>query len=128
MSKIEELKKKNKDMKTTISRYWFVVMATLSLCLTTACSDDDDDAAVTPVFPQVQKLAGAAGDIIDFTFEANQNWSLSSNAIWCKLQTDDADSQFVVNGTPGRQTVKVLLTADDEAKEQIGRASCRERV
>ena len=117
MSKIEELKKKNKDMKTTISRYWFVVMATLSLCLTTACSDDDDDAAVTPVFPQVQKLAGAAGDIIDFTFEANQNWSLSSNAIWCKLQTDDADSQFVVNGTPGRQTVKVLLTADDEAKE-----------
>ena len=51
MSKIEELKKKNKDMKTTISRYWFVVMATLSLCLTTACSDDDDDAAVTPVFP-----------------------------------------------------------------------------
>ncbi len=48
-------------MKTLISKYWLVLMALVSVTLFTACSSDDDD-AVTPVFPQVQTIAGAAGD------------------------------------------------------------------
>ena len=64
-------------MKTLISKYWLVLMALVSVCMFTACSSDDDD-AVAPVFPQVQKLAGEAGDQLDFTFEANTNWSLAS--------------------------------------------------
>ena len=47
-------------MKTLISKYWLVLMALVSVTLFTACSSDDDD-AVTPVFPQVQTIAGAAG-------------------------------------------------------------------
>ena len=59
-------------------------MALVSVTLFTACSSDDDD-AVNPVFPQVQTIAGAAGDELDFTFDANESWSLSSDKIWCKL-------------------------------------------
>ena len=102
-------------MKTLISKYWLVLMALVSVTLFTACSSDDDD-AVNPVFPQVQTIAGAAGDELDFTFDANENWSLASSAIWCKLVQGENDA-FVLNGTAGKQTIKVKITADDASKD-----------
>ena len=102
-------------MKTLISKYWLVLMALVSVTLFTACSSDDDD-AVTPVFPQVQTFAGAAGEVKEFTFEANESWSLSSDKIWCKLVGEKADA-FVLNGTAGKQTIKVKITADDASDD-----------
>ena len=103
-------------MKTLISKYWLVLMALISVTLFTACSSDDDD-AVNPVFPQVQTIAGAAGDELDFTFDANENWSLASSAIWCKLAQGENADAFVLNGTAGKQTLKVKITADDASKD-----------
>ena len=103
-------------MKKIISKYWLALAALVSVCMFTACSSDDDD-AVTPVFPEVQAFAGAAGDEFDFTFEANENWSLSTNAIWCKLAQDENTDAFVLNGTAGKQTVKVKLTDDAETND-----------
>lgn len=103
-------------MKKLISRYWLVLVALVSVCMFTACSSDDDD-VVTPVFPQVQTIAGAAGDVKEFTFDANESWSLSSNKIWCKIAQNDDENGFVINGTAGKQTVKVTLTADDASKD-----------
>lgn len=102
-------------MKTLISKYWLVLMALVSVTLFTACSSDDD--AVTPVFPQVQTIAGEAGDELDFTFDANESWSLSSDKIWCKLMQGEKTDAFVLNGTAGKQTIKVKITADDASKE-----------
>ncbi len=102
-------------MKTLISKYWLVLMALVSVTLFTACSSDDD--AVTPVFPQVQTIAGAAGAELDFTFDANESWSLSSDKIWCKLVQGEKTDAFVLNGTAGKQTIKVKITADDASKE-----------
>lgn len=80
-------------MKTLISKYWLVLMALVSVTLFTACSSDDD--AVTPVFPQVQTIAGEAGEVKEFTFEANESWSLSSDKIWCKLvQGEKTDASY----------------------------------
>ena len=103
-------------MKTLISKYWLVLMALVSVTLFTACSSDDDD-AVTPVFPQVQTIAGAAGTEWDFTFEANESWSLSSDKIWCKLVQGEKTDAFVLNGTAGKQTIKVKITADDASDD-----------
>ena len=103
-------------MKKLISRYWLVLVALVSVCMFTACSSDDDD-AVTPVFPQVKTIAGAAGEVKEFTFDANESWSLSSNKIWCKIAQNDAENGFVINGTAGKQTVKVTLTDDDASKD-----------
>ena len=91
-------------------------MALVSVTLFTACSSDDDD-AVTPVFPQVQTIGGAAGAELDFTFDANESWSLSSDKIWCKLVQGEKTDAFVLNGTAGKQTIKVKITADDASKE-----------
>ena len=103
-------------MKTLISKYWLVLMALVSVTLFTACSSDDDD-AVTPVFPQVQTFAGAAGEVKEFTFEANESWSLSSDKIWCKLVQGEKADAFVINGTAGKQTIKVKITADDASDD-----------
>ena len=102
-------------MKTLISKYWLVLMVLVSVTLFTACSSDDDD-AVTPVFPQVQTISGEAGEVKEFTFEANESWSLSSDKIWCKLVGEKADA-FVLNGTAGKQTIKVKITADDASDD-----------
>lgn len=102
-------------MKTLISKYWLVLMALVSVTLFTACSSDDD--AVTPVFPQVQTIAGEAGEVKEFTFEANESWSLSSDKIWCKLVQGEKADAFVLNGTAGKQTIKVKITADDASKD-----------
>lgn len=103
-------------MKTLISKYWLVLMALVSVTLFTACSSDDDD-AVTPVFPQVQTIGGAAGAELDFTFDANESWSLSSDKIWCKLVQGEKTDAFVLNGTAGKQTIKVKITADDASDD-----------
>ncbi len=103
-------------MKTMISKYWLVLMALVSVTLFTACSSDDDD-AVTPVFPQVQNFGGAAGAELDFTFDANESWSLSSDKIWCKLVQGEKTDAFVLNGTAGKQTIKVKITADDASDD-----------
>lgn len=102
-------------MKTLISKYWLVLMALVSVTLFTACSSDDD--AVTPVFPQVQPIAGAAGEVKEFTFEANESWSLSSDKIWCKLVQGEKADAFVINGTAGKQTIKIKITDDDASKD-----------
>lgn len=103
-------------MKTLISKYWLVLMTLVSVTLFTACSSDDDD-AVTPVFPQVQTISGEAGEVKEFTFEANESWSLSSDKIWCKLVQGEKADAFVLNGTAGKQTIKVKITADDASKD-----------
>ena len=102
-------------MKKLISKYWLVLMALVSVTLFTACSSDDD--AVTPVFPQVQPIAGEAGEVKEFTFEANESWSLSSDKIWCKLVQGEKADAFVLNGTAGKQTIKVKITADDASDD-----------
>lgn len=103
-------------MKTLISKYWLVLMALVSVTLFTACSSDDDD-AVTPVFPQVETFAGEAGAELDFTFDANESWSLSSDKIWCKLVQGEKTDAFVLNGTAGKQTIKIKITDDDASKD-----------
>ena len=102
-------------MKTLISKYWLVLMTLVSVTLFTACSSDDD--AVTPVFPQVQTIAGEAGAELDFTFDANESWSLSSDKIWCKLVQGEKTDAFVLNGTAGKQTIKVKITDDDASDD-----------
>ena len=102
-------------MKTLISKYWLVLMALVSVSLFTACSSDDD--AVTPVFPQVKPISGEAGEVKEFTFEANESWSLSSDKIWCKLVQGEKADVFVLNGTAGKQTIKVKITDDDASND-----------
>ena len=110
-------------MKTLISKYWLVLMALVSVAMFSACSDDDD--AVAPAFPQLQTIAGEAGKEYEFTFEVNDNWSLSSNKMWCQIAEAGNDNSenakaaakggFVLNGAAGKHTIKVIVTDDEKS-------------
>ena len=111
-------------MKTLISKYWLVLMALVSVAMFSACSDDDD--AVAPAFPQLQTIAGEAGKEYEFTFEVNDNWSLSSNKMWCQIaeagNNDNSENAkaaakggFVLNGAAGKHTIKVIVTDDEKS-------------
>ena len=108
-------------MKTLISKYWLVLMVLVSATLFSACSDDDD--TVAPAFPQLQTIAGEAGKEYEFTFEVNDNWSLSSNKMWCQIAEAGADENvkagakggFVLNGAAGKHTIKVIVTDDEKS-------------
>ena len=97
-------------MKTLISKYWLVLMALVSVTLFTACSSDDD--AVTPVFPQVQTIGGAAGAELDFTFDANESWSLSSDKIWCRARKQTPSYSMVLQASrPSRLRLLMMMPA-----------------
>lgn len=106
-------------MNKLISKYWLALVALVSVCMFSACSNDDD--AVTPVFPQVQTIAGAAGDVKEFTFDANESWSLSSNKIWCKIAQNDAENGFVINGTAESPYINSYFFLGREANSVYGR-------
>lgn len=75
-------------MKTIISKYWLVLMVLVSMTLLSACSSDD--ATSNPVFPQVQTIAGNAGDEFDFTFRPTRTGAsprLPSGARWFRAKT-----------------------------------------
>ena len=94
----------------------FFIGLLMTFCLA-ACSDDDDD-AVAPIFPEKQNVICNAGEIKEFTFTANTNWSLASSAIWCQFQTNDT-KEFVVSGSAGTQTVTIIATDDNQKVDNI---------
>ena len=94
----------------------FLIGLLVSFCLG-ACSDDDDD-AVAPVFPAKQNIVCNAGETREFTFTANTNWSLASSAIWCKFQNNDTE-EYVLSGTAGTHTVKIVATDDDQKTDKV---------
>ena len=70
-----------KDIKTYLR--WTALMFCLLL---SACSDDED--SKTPVFPDLQRIECAVGDEKTLTFEATDNWVLTSSSLWCYFKQE----------------------------------------
>lgn len=95
------------------SMSWVMALAMMVIVSFTGCSDDDDE-VVAPVFPSDLKEVECAADATaTISFEANLDWTLSSNAGWCKF-VDGELSQSVMNGKAGKQTVTVKVSADGQ--------------
>ena len=80
-----------------------------------ACSDDDDE-TVQPVFPQSQTLSCAVGDEQVLTFEATNDWTLTSSALWCSFRKGD-EQVYSYSGNAGKQSVTVYVS--DDASELL---------
>lgn len=82
-----------------------------------ACSDDDNSSQspLTPLFSEPQKIQCEAGVTESMEFDADINWLLTSNAIWCELSTDNETFSYNVSGVSGLQ--KVFIRVSDEAQD-----------
>lgn len=80
------------------------LMAIVMAC-TAACSDDEGNTNVAPVFPEQTVQAVQAGTEVSVAFDANQNWTLESNRLWCKI-----NGQTIISGEAGKQNITVSVT------------------
>ncbi len=94
-----------KDMK-----YYLQLMLLACSVFFVACSDDDDD-SVLPVFPEAQSLAGVVGGEQTLTFEASQDWTLTSSALWCSFRNGE-EKTYSCSGSAGKQSVTIYVGDD----------------
>lgn len=101
----------------TLNKSCFLICLVATICLS-ACSNDDDK-AIAPQFPQKQNIICNAGEVKEFAFEANTDWSLSSSAIWCMFQKEETEGEYVLSGKSGNHTVTIKVTDDAQITNQV---------
>ncbi|KAB6304091.1 DUF5003 domain-containing protein [Bacteroides xylanisolvens] len=92
-----------------IMKYYLQLITLVFCLLVSACSDDDE--TTTPVFPDLQKIECEVGDTKTLTFEAADNWILTSSSLWCYFE-QDGERTFVCSGNAGKQTVTIHISDD----------------
>ena len=79
---------------------YYLQLITLVFCLfVSACSDDDE--TTTPVFPDLQKIECEVGDTKTLTFEAADNWILTSSSLWCYFEQDGVTYHHIIDPKTG---------------------------
>lgn len=69
----------------------------------------EDEGVITPQFPELKEVAGQPGEILEIAFSANLDWSIQSNAAWCKFVNGDF-TEATALGKAGDQTLKVQIS------------------
>ena len=108
-----------------------IILAGLALAVS-SCREPEPSVKIVPVFPElVQDNNVAPGSTLTLSFDANADWEVSvpsENLQWFWIQDDsfkvDKLSGKVAQGEKERITVSIGVSDTEE----IGRASCRERV
>lgn len=100
------------DVKSVGFRMLMCLVTILLLGLN-ACSDDDDK-TVVPVFPDKTETPIVCGyDVtVEFEFEANTAWTLSSSASWCKFVSDGMEMNDI-SGEAGKHTVTIKVVQEN---------------
>ena len=104
-----------------ICKSWLLIGLVTAFCVS-SCSEDNGESAKTPEFPEKKSISCNAGETKEFTFDANLDWRLTSNAIWCKLEKDGTED-VTVSGSAGTQTVMIKVT---DSEQTTGEASVAE--
>lgn len=71
----------------------------------------------TPQLPNMQVIKCSAGDCPSFVFTANNNWRLSSDAVWCKFQTSGGNLQDI-SGRAGTHEIKLSIS-NEQIKNSV---------
>lgn len=94
-----------------------VLAATVALC-TISCSEPEQ---ATPQLPDMKTIRCSAGDRPDLVFTAQNNWRLSSDAVWCKFKTSGGDLQDI-SGRAGTHKI-TLVIGNEQIKDRVTTAN-----
>ncbi len=99
-----------------IKHFTNIKLLTLTAIATifTACEQTTPTTDVT--MPTMQTIECEAGDTPAITFEAEQTWHISSDAIWCNFFTPTGEV-FDLSGTAGKHTITLNITSEVLKKE-----------
>ena len=105
-------------MLNTDKIFGLCILAVMLLC---GCERHDVSA-----FPKQQELTCDAGKTTSFTFNVEDNWQLSSDAIWCKFVTANGE-QYDQSGGAGTHTATLRIT-DELIKDEPTTANITMRI
>lgn len=97
----------------TMKNMSMVLFSTLALILTVAfnsCKEKEN--VVTPEFPELKEESHQPGENFDITFNANLEWSIQSDAAWCKFVNGEF-TETTAFGQPGSQTLKIQISDEN---------------
>ncbi len=81
-----------------------------------SCGSEEES---TSQLPNMEIIKCRAGDRKEIVFTVNNNWRLSSDAVWCKLQKSDSDDiRQDISGRSGTHTVKLLI-GDEQIRDCV---------
>lgn len=89
------------------------LFAAIAIC-TISCNETVES---IPQLPDMKTIRCDAGDRPTITFTANNNWRLSSDAVWCKFQTSGGDLQEM-SGRAGTHTIKLSIS-NEQIKNRV---------
>ena len=85
---------------------WLAMSAMAVMLGFTSCQEEE----IEPIFPaDTTQVAVAAGETSQVEFNANLDWQLSSDAVWCLLGEEQLQN---ISGKVGKQTIKLTITDD----------------
>lgn len=85
---------------------WLAMSAMAVMLGFTSCQEEE----IEPIFPaDTTQVAVAAGETSQVEFNANLDWQLSSDAVWCLLGEEQLQD---ISGKVGKQTIKLTITDD----------------
>ena len=83
-----------------------------------SCGDEE---SATPELPNMQVIKCSAGDFPTLVFTTNNNWRLSSDAVWCKFQTSGGNFQDI-SGRAGTHEIKLTI-GNEQIKDRVTTAN-----
>ena len=99
-----------------LSKLWSMVLMVSIAVGAISCGDDD---STTSKLPDMKIIKCSAGDRKELVFTANNNWRLSSDAEWCKLQKpESSDVSQDISGRSGTHTIKLLI-GSEQIKDRV---------
>ena len=99
-----------------LSKLWSMVLMVSMAVSAISCGDDD---STTSKLPDMKIIKCSAGDRKELVFTANNNWRLSSDAEWCKLQkSESSDVSQDISGRSGTHTIKLLI-GSEQIKDRV---------
>lgn len=101
---------KSLNLRKLLSMALFVAIA---IC-TISCNETVES---VPQLPDMKTIQCSAGDRPEFTFTANNNWRLSSDAVWCKFQTSGGNLQEM-SGRAGTHRI-TLAIGNEQIKDRV---------
>lgn len=95
----------------TLRKYangFFAAFAMMAMVAFNSCTDEEET-VITPEFPELKEVKYQVGEMPEITFSANLDWTLTSNAAWCKI-VDGEFRPVSVSGKAGNQTLQIEIS------------------
>lgn len=108
-------------MKTlNLSEIGRILMLCVIICMgaLTGCSEDEEIKKEEFTFPELTEKTMTVGETLEISFNATEDWTLSSKDSWCKFINGDFE-ETIISGNKGEQkiTAKISETGQDYIKD-----------